>query len=65
MAPGVVKKKRQKQDEIVPNKLCKRCRRTCKQPLTAIIASCPRYYPTRKKQLVVKVWKQPELFGDV
>ena len=26
------------------NKLCLSCRRTCKQPVTAIIAACPRYY---------------------
>ena len=26
------------------NKLCLSCRRTCKQPATVVIASCPRYY---------------------
>lgn len=51
--------------EAPPNKLCAGCRRTCKQPSFALISSCPRYYPLRKKQQVVKEWKQPELFGDV
>ncbi|WP_281185192.1 hypothetical protein [Trichlorobacter lovleyi] len=48
----------------VPNKLCARCRRTCKQPASAVVASCPRYYPLHKKQQIVKEWKQQELFGD-
>ena len=48
-----------------PNKLCARCRRTCKQPVSAVVASCPRYYPLHKKQQVVKEWKQQDLFGDV
>ena len=41
------------------NKLCPSCRRPCKQPATAIVASCPRYYPfpTIKRT----VWKQLEL----
>ena len=64
MAPGVVKNKRQKRETITPNKLCKRCRRSCKQPVNAVVASCPRYYPIHKKQQVIKEWKQPELFGD-
>lgn len=50
--------------EATPNKLCAGCRRTCKQPSFALISSCPRYYPLRKKQLVVKEWKQQDLFGD-
>lgn len=62
MASGVVKKIRKKQEEITPNKLCVRCRRTCKQPEFAVVSSCPRYYPTRKKQQVAKEWKQQELF---
>ncbi|MGB4599320.1 MAG: hypothetical protein WBI04_05015 [Trichlorobacter sp.] len=64
MAPGVVKKKRQKQETITPNKLCARCRRSCKQPVSAVVASCPRYYPLHKKQQVVKEWKQQDLFVD-
>jgi hypothetical protein len=48
-----------------PNKLCARCRRTCKQPVSAVVASCPRYYPLHKKQQVIKEWKQQDLFGDV
>jgi len=62
VASGVTRKSRQKQEEIVPNKLCARCRRKCKQPKLSVISSCPRYYPLHKKQLVVKEWKQQELF---
>lgn len=50
--------------ESAPNKLCAGCRRSCKQPAFALISSCPRYYPLRKKQQVVKEWKQPELFDN-
>ena len=64
MASGVTRKSRQKQEEIVPNKLCTRCRRKCKQPEFAVVSSCPRYYPIRKKQMVVKEWKQQELFSS-
>ena len=41
------------------NKLCLSCRRTCKQQVTAVIASCPRYYagPRIKRSC----WKQLEL----
>lgn len=46
------------------NKLCAGCRRSCKQPSFALISSCPRYYPLRTKQQVVKEWRQPDLFGD-
>ncbi len=53
-----------RKESVPANKLCVRCRRSCKQPAGAVVASCPRYYPLRKKQLVVKEWKQPELFGD-
>lgn len=31
-----------KQNQV--NHLCLSCRRTCKQPLTVLIAACPRYY---------------------
>ncbi len=62
MASGVVKKKKKSTEEITPNKLCARCRRTCKQTEFAVVSSCPRYYPIRKKQMVVKEWKQQELF---
>jgi hypothetical protein len=45
-----------------PNKLCQSCRRTCKQPAFALIASCPRYYPGPR--LKPTNWKQLELpFG--
>lgn len=60
MAPGVTKNSKAAE---APNKLCARCRRSCKQPDFAVVSSCPRYYPTRKKQPVVKEWKQQELFG--
>lgn len=53
-----------KKTEEPVNKLCAGCRRTCKQPAFALISSCPRYYPLRRKQLVVKEWKQQDLFGD-
>ena len=41
------------------NKLCLSCRRTCKQPATAVIASCPRYYAGPKIKRVT--WQQLEL----
>jgi len=45
--------------ESADNKLCLTCRRSCKQPATLIIASCPRYYVgTRIKR---SSWKQLEL----
>lgn len=58
------KKAKAIQGETTPNKLCAGCRRTCKQPSFALISSCPRYYPLRKKQQVTKEWKQQDLFGD-
>jgi hypothetical protein len=52
--------------EDSPNKLCAGCRRTCKQPTTAVVASCPRYYPLHKKQQQKsKEWKQQGLFDDL
>ena len=41
------------------NKLCLSCRRTCKQPATVVIASCPRYYAGPKIKRVT--WQQLEL----
>ena len=41
------------------NKLCLSCRRTCKQPSSAIIAACPRYYAGPKVKRCT--WKQLEL----
>ncbi len=61
MAPGLNPKQK---NNDPPNKLCVRCRRTCKQPEFAVVSSCPRYYPLHKKQKVVKEWKQQDLFGD-
>lgn len=57
-------KSRRQQEEITPNRLCADCRRTCKQPDFALISSCPRYYPFRKKKKAVKEWKQQELFSE-
>ena len=34
---------KQKDGEI--NRLCRTCRRKCKQTAMALIASCPQYYP--------------------
>ncbi len=48
----------------VMNRLCQRCRRSCKQQESAIITTCPRYYPIRTKQAIIKEWKQQELFND-
>jgi hypothetical protein len=62
VASGVTKKSSQKQEVFVPNKLCARCRRKCKQPKLSVVSSCPRYYPLHKKQQVIKEWKQQELF---
>ena len=59
---GSLMVRRKKEDEVTTNKLCARCRRTCKQPDFAVVSSCPRYYPIRKKQMAVKEWKQQELF---
>ncbi len=41
------------------NRLCASCRRVCKQPARAVIASCPRYYPRPK--IKGNAWKQQEL----
>lgn len=41
------------------NKLCLSCRRQCKQAATAVISSCPRYYPGPK--IKRENWKQMEL----
>jgi hypothetical protein len=41
------------------NKLCLSCRRVCKQPAVAVIASCPRYYPGPKVRR--EAWKQLDL----
>lgn len=38
------------------NNLCRSCRRTCKQPATLLIASCPRYYAGMKPEK--KKWRQ-------
>ncbi|UFS71618.1 hypothetical protein LPW11_05325 [Geomonas sp. RF6] len=38
------------------NPLCLSCRRSCKQERSALIASCPRYYPGPK--LKREDWKQ-------
>ncbi len=59
-----MKKRAPKEETIIPGKLCASCRRSCKQPQFAVISSCPRYYPFRRKQPVVKEWKQPELFTN-
>lgn len=49
-------------DSETANKLCSSCRRTCKQAATAVVASCPRYYPFRKNSSKpAKIWTQPEL----
>ena len=34
--------------QLEANRLCLSCRRVCKQPAAAVIASCPRYYPRPK-----------------
>lgn len=41
------------------NKLCLSCRRTCKQPATVLITSCPRYYAGPKIKRCT--WEQLEL----
>ena len=38
------------------NTLCQSCRRSCKQPIVVLIASCPRYYAGMKPQK--KSWRQ-------
>ena len=44
------------------NALCQSCRRTCKQPVVVLIASCPRYYAGMKPQK--KKWQQLSLFQE-
>ena len=44
------------------NTLCQSCRRTCKQPIVVLIASCPRYYAGMKPQK--KKWQQLPLFQE-
>jgi hypothetical protein len=34
--------------QLDANRLCLSCRRGCKQPAAAVVASCPRYYPRPK-----------------
>ena len=41
------------------NPLCSTCRKRCKQPKTAVIASCPSYAPLPKE--LRTPWKQMEL----
>jgi hypothetical protein len=41
------------------NTLCQSCRRTCKQPILVLIASCPRYYAGMKPEK--KKWRQMSL----
>ncbi len=51
-----------KQQKGQANRLCASCRRVCKQPAQAVIASCPRYYPRPK--IKGGEWKQQEFsFG--
>lgn len=47
-----------KQQKEQANRLCASCRRACKQPVQAVIASCPRYYPRPK--IKGCDWKQQE-----
>ena len=41
------------------NRLCLACRRTCKQPRYAVVASCPRFY--QGPRIKRCTWKQLEL----
>jgi hypothetical protein len=35
-----------KQDDATPcNPLCSKCLRSCKQPATALLLECPRFFP--------------------
>lgn len=44
------------------NRLCGSCRRSCKQPIFAVMVSCPRYYAFKNKvQLNYKQWIQQPL----
>jgi hypothetical protein len=46
-----------KEDEI--NKLCRTCRKKCKQLVTALVASCPQYIALPLD--LRTTWKQQEL----
>ena len=51
-----------KMKEADMNRLCRTCRRKCKQQASALIASCPQYSPlpldlrTTWKQLELPLW---------
>lgn len=51
------------QEVTLPNTLCAKCLRSCKQPATTVLVECPRYFP-----LPFKVdrhrYDQLDLFDD-
>lgn len=51
------------QEITLPNALCAKCLRSCKQPATTVLVECPRYFP-----LPFKVdrhrYDQLDLFDD-
>lgn len=49
-----------KQNEIVLNRLCLSCRRSCKQVAVVVIAECKRYHYTGLRA-PRREWKQLEL----
>ena len=49
-----------KQPEI--NKLCRRCIRQCKQPVSIVMLECPRFQPRPFKSEELK-FEQLDLFG--
>jgi hypothetical protein len=32
-------------ETVVPNLLCAKCLRSCKQPATVLLVECPRFFP--------------------
>jgi hypothetical protein len=56
---GVVKK----EEEQKINKLCRHCIRTCKQPESMLLLSCPRYRKRPFNQEDVR-FKQMDLFDE-
>ncbi len=52
-----------KKDEAEMNKLCRSCIRTCRQPESMLLLSCPRY-KQRPFDLEELRFKQIDLFND-
>ncbi len=52
-----------KKNPIEINKLCRRCIRQCKQPVSIVLLHCPRFQPRPFKSEEFR-FKQLDLFDD-